>query len=118
MIGEEEKKREQKGEVMKEESDSQDASVRVLDVQGDMVFCYSYPYCGIVQVHKDGVMEGSSAVGDNWFFTAEYIGMEFENMRVAEQLSACKEEKSGVEYYVGSRKVTEEEYKQFLWYRN
>lgn len=97
-----------------EKEDAQDASVRVLDLQGDTVFCYCYPDGGIVHVYKDGVMEGSSVVGDNCFFTAEYSGMDYENIRVAECLSTCKDEKSRVEYYIGQSKVTEKEFKQFL----
>ena len=97
-----------------EKEDAQVASVGVLDLQGDMVFCYCYPDGGIVHVYKDGVMEGNSAVGDNCFFTAEYCGVDYENIRVAECLSTCKDEKSGVEYYIGQSKVTEKEFKQFL----
>lgn len=95
-------------------TEKEDASVGVLDLQGDMVFCYCYPNDGIVQVYKDGVMERRSIEGDNCFFTAEYSGMDYENIRVAECLSTCKEENFGVEYYIGQSKVNEEEYKQFL----
>lgn len=97
-----------------EKTDSQDAAVNVLDLQRDTVLCYRYGKDGVANVYWDGVMEGKNAAGDRWFFTGEYSGMECENIRVAERQSICKDGKSGVECFIGPRKVTEEEFEQFV----
>lgn len=97
-----------------EKTDSQEAAVHVLDLQRDTVFCYGYPKDGVVNVYWDGVMEGKNAAGDRWFFTAEYSGMECENIRVAECKGESKDDKTGVEYLIGPRKVTQEEFDEFV----
>ena len=97
-----------------EKTDSEETAVHVLDLQRDTVFCYGYPKDGVVNVYRDGVMEGKNAAGDECFFTAEYSGMEHEDIRVAECKGESKGDKSGVEYAIGPRKVTEEEFEELV----
>lgn len=94
--------------------ESVDESVRVLDLQGDTIYCYTYPYRGLLNVYKDGVMEGSSGAQDNIFFTAKYDGMKKEEIRVAKSISTYENETVGVEYYINENKVSETEYYDYI----
>lgn len=98
----------------KKNPDSANASVCVLDVQGDTVFCYWYSKREILNVYKDGVMLGIGGEKDKIYYTVDYNGMEYIDINVAKTNYTTLSGTECEEYFVGQRRVSEKEYRQFM----
>ena len=89
--------------------------IEVFDKQEDNVYAYAFPYRGFKTIYADGGIEGSSGADVNCYRKIKFNKNKYEETIIAE--STVEENEEGVymsEWYIGGKKVSEEEFYEFM----
>lgn len=91
------------------------AFVEVFDKQEDRVYAYAFPYRGFVGLYTDGAVLGSSGADVGRFRTMKFDKNKYEETIIAESTSEESEDGQYMKvWYIGDKKVSEEEYYEFI----
>ena len=85
-------------------------STKVFDKQEDMVYAYSFVYRGFLHVYKDGTIDSASAADTFNFYKLKFNKNKCEEIIIAD---STWEEDEKV-WYIDEKKVTEEEFYNFI----
>ena len=99
--------------IMQDDYDG--AFKEVFDRQEDRVYAYKFRYRGFQMVYTDGAVMQSSGADINSFVTMKFDKNKYEETIIAESTAEENEEGDYVSvWYIGEKKVTEEEFYEFI----